>query len=102
MAVQQSPISTPRPELGLESTQPGALTRREVWGYVFWGAMAVFVTVIELLARFGTHTPFPTISQTAANLAARHHWVSMIYLAGLVTLGARIVFYPWPNRAAER
>lgn len=102
MAVQQSPISTPRPELGPESTLPGPFTPREVWGYVFWGTMALFIAVMELLARFGTNVPFPTVSQTAANVAARHPWVSMVYLAGLVTLGARIVFYPWPNRTSDR
>lgn len=96
MVVQQSPITRP------ERVEPGAATRREVWGYVFWGAMALFVLTIELLARSGTHVPFPTISQTAANLAARHHWVSLLYVGGLVTLTARIVFYPWPNRSAER
>ena len=78
------------------------MTRREIWGYVFWGTMAVFITVMELLAQFGTTIPFPTISVTAANLAARHHWVSIVYLGGLVTLAARIVFYPWPNRSADR
>jgi hypothetical protein len=82
--------------------EPRDTTRREVWGYIFWGTMALFVLVIELLARSGTHVPFPTISQTAASLASRHHWVSLIYLGGLVTLAARIVFYPWPNRSAER
>ena len=98
MAAKQSPISAPRPELGLKSRLAGELTRRELWGYVFWGLMALFITIIELLAYFGMHTPFPTISETAANLAARHHWVSLVYVGGLVTLAARIVFYPWPNR----
>jgi hypothetical protein len=102
MAVQQSPISTPRPELGPESKQPGPFTRREIWGYVFWGTMALFITVMELLAQFGTNVPFPTISVTAANLASRHPWVSIVYLGGLVVLAARITFYPWPNRSADR
>jgi hypothetical protein len=59
MAVQQSPISTPRAELGAESKRPGPFTQREIW-------------------------------------------VSMVYLAGLVTLAARITFYPWPNRSSDR
>jgi hypothetical protein len=96
MAVRQSPLSR------RQAVEPGDTTRREIWGYVFWGVLALFVLVIELLARSGAHVPFPTISQTAANLAARHHWVSLVYLGGLVTLTARIVFYPWPNRSAER
>ena len=75
---------------------------RELWGYAFWGAMAVFVLVMELLAHFGPRTPFPTVSHTAAHLAAQHHWVKLSYVGGLVTLAARIVFYPWPNREADR
>jgi len=101
MAVQQSPISAPRPELGPDSLDPGPWERREIWGYVFWGLMGIAVAIPELLAALDTTMPFPTISRTSANLAARHEWVSMIYLGGLVTLGARIVFYPWPNKTAE-
>jgi hypothetical protein len=96
VAVPQSPLTATPP------VEPGDTTQRELWGYVFWGAIALFVAVMELLAHLGDHVPFPTISQTAANLAARHHWVSLLYVGGLVTLTARIVFYPWPNRTPER
>ena len=96
MDVRQSPLTTPG------QVEAGDTTRRELWGYAFWGTIAAFVAVMELLAHLGTHVPVPTISQTAANLAARHHWVSLLYVGGLVTLTARIVFYPWPNRTPER
>jgi hypothetical protein len=97
MPVERSPIvASPQP------VDPGAATRRELWGYVVWGTMTLLVGLMELLAHTGTDVPFPTISETAANLARRHSWVSLIYVAGLVTLSARIVFYPWPNRSAER
>jgi hypothetical protein len=102
MPVQQSPISTPRPQLGPESVDPGPLEQREIWGYVLWGLMGVAVAIPELLAAIGTDIPFFTISTTSAKLAARHNWVSMIYLGGLVVLGTRILFYPWPYKKAER
>ena len=64
--------------------------------------MGVAVAIPELLAAIGTNMPFSTISTTSAKLAARHNWVSMIYLGGLVVLGTRILFYPWPYKKAER
>jgi hypothetical protein len=102
MAVEQSPISAPRPELGPQSLEPGPLVEREIWGYVFWGLLGVAVAIPELLAAIGTNMPFFTISTTSAKLAAHYNWVSMIYLGGLVVLGTRILFYPWPYKKAER
>jgi hypothetical protein len=103
MPVEQSPISAPRPELGPESVQPGAMTRREMWGYVFWGVLGVVLVLVpEVLAAFWDDMPFPTISGTIGHLEREHSWFSIIVLGGIVTLGARIVFYPWPNRRAER
>lgn len=101
MEVEQSPISAPRPELALETRRPGPWDKRELWGYVFWGLMGIAVAIPELLAALDTNMPFPTISRTSANLAARHNWVSMIYLGGLATLAARVLFYPWPNKEAD-
>ena len=98
----QSPLSAPKPWLGQESTQPGERTRREIWGYVVWGTLALFVALFELLAAFDDdNTPWPTLSRTAGNLQDDHSWTAIPILAGLVVLGARIVFYPWPNRESE-
>ena len=103
MAVEQSPISAPRPELGPESLQPGPMTRREMWGYVFWGLLGFFLVLVpEVMAAVWDDMPFPTISGTIGHLEREHHWFRIIVLGGIVTLGARIVFYPWPNREAER
>ena len=102
MTVQQSPISAPRPELGPASVRPGPLTGREKWGYVFWGIFAFFIFVPELLAAFWDGVPFPTISGTIGHLEREQHWVRVVVLGGIVVLAGRIVFYPWPNREADR
>jgi hypothetical protein len=100
--VQQSPISAPRPGLGPESIRPGDLTWREVWGYVVWGGLGLLIAIFEGLAAFDTTTPWPTLSSTVGTLERDHPWFGIPVLATIVVLGARIVFYPWPNRRAER
>jgi hypothetical protein len=97
----QSPISAPRPELGPESVEPGPVTGRELAGYALWGGIGLLILVFECLAAFGESTPWPTISSTVGSLERHHPWVAVVILAGMVTLTARIVFYPWPNRQAE-
>jgi hypothetical protein len=100
--VRQSPISAPRPGLGPESVRPPQrVTARELSGYLVWGTLAAVITVFELLAAFGTDVPFPSISATAAELERHHHWLKLVFLGGIVTLTARIVFYPWPNRRPD-
>ena len=74
---------------------------REKLGYVVWGAVALFLLVMELLAAFTHGLAFPTVSKTVADLERHHHWVKLVMLAGFVTLTARIVFYPWPNRTPD-
>jgi hypothetical protein len=102
MAVQQSPISSPRPEWGPGSVvPPETMSAREKWGYVFWGLLVGFILVTECLAAFWKGFPIPTISGTTGRLEREHTWVKVVVLGGLVTLGARIVFYPWPNRGPE-
>jgi hypothetical protein len=99
----QSPMSAPVPGEPPASVTPPApsVTRREWIGYLVWGTLAVIVTVFELLAWLDKSTYFPTISETAGNLQARHNWTAMPILAGLTVLGARIVFYPWPFSRSE-
>lgn len=98
----QSPVSAPKPWLGQESIQAGALTARELWGYAVWGFVAAIVAVFECLAAFDDDkTPWPTLSRTAGNLQDDLHWTGIPILAGLAVLTARVVFYPWPNRRSE-
>jgi hypothetical protein len=99
---QQSPISAPEPWLGPESVKPGPWTRRELFGYVLWGVIALVVLVFECVAAFdGDDTPWPTLSRTAGTLQEDYHWTGLVILGGLSVLAARIVFFPWPNRRSE-
>jgi hypothetical protein len=98
----QSPISAPRPGFGPATIEPGPWTRREILGYVVWGSIGVVIALFECLAAFGTWTPWTTLSSTVGTLERHHPWVGIFTLSVIVVLGARIVFYPWPNRQAEK
>jgi hypothetical protein len=74
---------------------------RERLGYIVWGVVVGFVLVMELLAAYTHGLAFPTLSKTVGDLEARHHWLRVVMLGGFVTLTARIVFYPWPNRRVD-
>ncbi len=103
MAVQQSPLIAPRPQAHTESLEPpdAGMPARERRGYIIWGTLVAIILVTECLAAFWHGFPIPTISGTTGELEKHHSWVKVIILGGLVTVGARIVFYPWPNRNAE-
>jgi len=101
--VKRSPMAARNPELAPEEPELGAVSSREWRGYLIWGVLAVLVATFELTAAFdGDATPWPTLSRTAGNLQRDHHWTAMPILGGLAVLAARIVFYPWPFRQAER
>ena len=98
----QSPISAPRPGLGPDSVRPERpMPSREKWGYVVWGLVVAFILVMELVAAFTHGAALPTVSATVGELERRHHWLKVVMLGGFVTLTARIVFYPWPNRTTD-
>ena len=100
--IKRSPLAARDPSLAPERVELGPVTSREWRGYIVWGLLAVVVTAFELRAFLdGDATPWPTLSESAGNLQARHNWTAMPILAGLVVLGARIVFYPWPFRRPE-
>ena len=99
--VQQAPISSPRPELGPESTQAGPLTRRDVLGYVVWGALGLVIAVFELLAALDTGTPWPTLSSTVGGLERDHSWIGIFVLGAITVLAVRILFYPWPYKKPD-
>jgi hypothetical protein len=76
--------------------------RRELWGYAFWGAIALLVAVPELMAAFGENaTPWATISATVAHLEGRYDWVAVVVLGGLVVLTVHLAFFPWPDRSGD-
>jgi hypothetical protein len=98
---ERSPLTEATPAVtGLELA-PGAVTPREVWGYVVWGALTLVFLYFELSA-LHEDTSWPTLSSTAANLQREHPWTAMLILGGLAVLAVRIVFYPWPNRKYDR
>ncbi len=100
--LQQSPMSVPKPWLGEQSTKPGPLTRREIWGSVLWGLLSLVVLFFELTAASDDKgTPWPTLSRTAGTLQEDIPLTALPILGGLVVLAARIVFYPWPSRKSE-
>ena len=99
----KTPVTTPleAEARGEAAVEGRPLTPREKYGFALWGILAVVVFVFEMLGLADTN-PWPTLSQTVAHLQDAHDWVRMPILAGLVVLAARIVFYPWPSRSAER
>jgi hypothetical protein len=62
--------------------------RAELDGYCFWGLIAVFVAVPELLAAFSRELradiPWPTISNLIGkDLERHHHWVAAVVVAAI-------------------
>ncbi|MGH3085036.1 MAG: hypothetical protein ACRDNP_13495 [Gaiellaceae bacterium] len=99
--VQQAPISTPRPELGPESTEAGKLTRRILLGYIVWGSLGAVIAIIELLAALDTKTLWYTLSSTVGGLQDDHSWVGIFVLGAIVVQAVRILFYPWPYKKPD-
>jgi hypothetical protein len=67
---------------------PAASRREEVSGYWFWGLIAAFIAVPELLAAFSKELkadiPWPTISNLVGkDLERHHHWVAAL-VVGLI------------------
>jgi hypothetical protein len=100
LTVEQSPLVATRAEAAAEAEARGDGGKTEKIGYVFWGALALFVAIPELVAA-GWHVPWPTISETVGHLEKHHHWVRVLVVAGLASLTTRVVFYPWPNKTPD-
>lgn len=98
MEVRQSPLVETHETVVAEEARAGWAQERV--GYIFWGILAAFVAIPELLAGVW-HMPWPTISETVGHLEKHHHWVRILVVAGLAALTTRIVFYPWPNRTPD-
>jgi hypothetical protein len=76
-------------------------TRREVWGYAVWGAMAIVVAVPELWAAIGGEAvEWPTISGTVGYLEYWHVWVSIIVIGVLVWAAFHAVQYEAAKKVA--
>jgi hypothetical protein len=65
--------------------------RDETNGYVFWGLVALFIGIPELLAAFSktlkADIPWPTISNLVGrDLESHHHWVALIVVGVIVVV----------------
>jgi hypothetical protein len=65
--------------------------REEINGYWFWGLLAIFVAVPELLAAFSKQLkadlPWPTISNLIGkDLERHHHWVAVLVVGSIAAV----------------
>lgn len=78
-----------------------AVRRREVMGYVVWGAMGLVVAIPEIWAAAGSGLPWQTISSTVGTGLARDHtWVSLVVILVLAVVGYFSFRFP-PTRTAS-
>jgi hypothetical protein len=81
--------------------------REEINGYVFWGLVALFIGVPELLAAFSStlkaDIPWPTISNLVGKDLERHHpWVALLVVGLIVVVTAHTLTYPAAKKKAGR
>ena len=81
--------------------------RDELNGYVFWGLVALFIGVPELLAAFSStlkaDIPWPTISNLVGkDLERRHHWVALLVVGVIVVVTLHTLTYPATKKKAGR
>jgi hypothetical protein len=81
--------------------------RDEINGYVFWGLVALFIGVPELLAALSStlkaDIPWPTISNLVGkDLERHHHWVALLVVGLIVVVTAHTLTYPAAKKKAGR
>jgi len=69
--------------------------RRELWGYIVWGAMALVIAIPEITAAVDHKVPWPTISGMTGHLEYRWSWVALIVVALIVFAAFQTVTYQW-------
>jgi hypothetical protein len=69
------------------------LERRELWGYVVWGAGTLVVVIPEISAATN-HVPWPTISATVGHLETRWNWVALIVVGIIVSVAFHASRFP--------
>lgn len=89
----------------LLGTEPVPLGERN--GYVFWGLVALFIGIPEVLAALsGTlkaRIPWPTISNLVGkHLEARHHWIALIVMGAIVLVIYQALSQPAARKRAGR
>jgi hypothetical protein len=81
--------------------------RDEINGYVFWGLVALFIGVPDVLAassnRVKADIPWPTISNLVGNdLEGHHHWVALLVVGLIVVVTIHAFTYPPAKKKAGR
>jgi hypothetical protein len=81
--------------------------RDELNGYVFWGLVALFIGVPEVLAsvsnRLKADIPWPTISDLVGkDLERHHHWIAPLVVALIVVVTMHAITYPAAKKQAGR
>ena len=81
------------------STGEGVTSEQERNGYVFWGLIALFVGVPEILAALShgikRAIPWPTISSlVGGDIEAKHHWTALLVLGLIVLVAYHTLTYP--------
>jgi hypothetical protein len=76
-------------------------------GYWFWGLVAAFIGIPELLAGFSktlkADIPWPTISNLVGkDLEAHHHWIALIVVGVIVIVATHTLTYPPSKKKAGR
>lgn len=92
---------------GDERKTVAAGRRDEVNGYVFWGLVALFIGVPELLAAFSktmqARIPWPTISNLVGkDLEAHHHWIALVVVGLIVVVTVHTLGHPEERKDAGR
>jgi hypothetical protein len=81
--------------------------RDEANGYVFWGLVALFIGLPELLAAFSStlraDIPWPTISNLVGkDLEAHHHWIALLVVGLIVVVTVHALSHPDGKKRAGR
>jgi hypothetical protein len=82
-------------------------SRDEINGYWFWGLVALFIGVPELLAAFSktlkADIPWPTISNLVGKDLERHqHWIALLVVGLIVIVSVHTLTYPADKKKAGR
>jgi hypothetical protein len=93
--------------LSSTSSHRDAGHRDELNGYVFWGLVALFIGVPELLAAFSktlkADIPWPTISNLVGkDLERHHHWFALVVVGVIVVTTVHTLMYPAEKKQAGR
>lgn len=102
---EQAPKGTP---LNEQVVGPSPLLPHEERnGYVFWGLVAAFIGIPEVLAAVSdsaqAHIPWPTISNlVGADLEAHHHWIALVVVGVIVTSILHTLTHPSEQKLGGR